>query len=393
MIRRAGELAFVLIAVGATFAVADEAAEAWQYRPEQLRPFWLGDVVEGESVLFVRDEGAETARASVLFPIREVIAVRNSAGDVTYEEGRDYVVAQGSREIVLPAGSRIVSTAAADLRRPAGTQKYALTHRDGNGEILFGAGLEYASMQTCITYRREKEKWKSAFPTFDAARLPRSVARLATKQPLSIVTLGDSISEGANASGMYDAAPFQPAYPELVRRHLAERSGGDVQMTNLSVGGMDSAWGMTQVDKVVAAKPDLVILAFGMNDSAGRSAASYKENIAWTIAAIREKVPECEFILVATMLGNRDWTRLKQEAFGEYRAALVDLARPGVAIADLTTIWEGFLERKHDWDQTGNGVNHPNDFGHRVYAQVITTLLGDGGREGGHATKSSAAGR
>jgi len=140
---------------------------------------------------------------------------------------------------------------------------------------------------------------------------------------------------------------------------------------------MDSAWGMTQVDKVVAAKPDLVILAFGMNDSAGRSAASYKENIAWTIAAIREKVPECEFILVATMLGNRDWTRLKQEAFGEYRAALVDLARPGVAIADLTTIWEGFLERKHDWDQTGNGVNHPNDFGHRVYAQVITTLLGD----------------
>ena len=45
--------------------------------------------------------------------------------------------------------------------------------------------------------------------------------------------------------------------------------------------------------------------------------------------------------------------------------------------ADLTTIWEGFLERKHDWDQTGNGVNQPNDFGHRVYAQVITTLLGD----------------
>jgi len=35
--------------------------------------------------------------------------------------------------------------------------------------------------------------------------------------------------------------PFQPAYPELVRRHLSERFGGDVQMTNLSVGGMDSA--------------------------------------------------------------------------------------------------------------------------------------------------------
>ena len=148
-------------------------------------------------------------------------------------------------------------------------------------------------------------------------------------------------------------------------------------MTNLSVGGMDSAWGLTQIDKVVEAQPDLVVVAFGMNDSAGRPAASYKDNIAGVIAAVREQVPECEFVLVATMLGNPDWTRLKQELFGEYRQALLELAGPGVAIADLTTIWEGFLERKHDWDQTGNGVNHPNDFGHRVYAQVITTLLAD----------------
>jgi acyl-CoA thioesterase-1 len=378
-------LAWVLAALGTLPAgaaadgdvvvAAEETPSAWAYRPEFLRPFWVGDVVEGESVLFLRDEEGDKSRASVLFPIVEVIAVRNSAGDVTYEEGRDYVVTPGSREIVLSAGSRIVSTAAAELRRPAGTQKYALTHRDGNGEILFGAGLEYASMQTCITYRREQEKWKSAFPTFDPARLPRSVVRLNTKEPLSIVTLGDSISEGANASGMYEEAPFQPAYPELVRRHLAERFGGHVQMTNLSVGGMDSAWGTTQVDKVVAAKPDLVILAFGMNDSAGRSAASFKENIASTMVAIRESLPECEFILVAGMLGNRDWPRLKQEAFGEYRAALVELACPGVAVADLTTVWEGFLDRKRDWDQTGNGVNHPNDFGHRVYAQVIATLL------------------
>jgi hypothetical protein len=41
----------------------------------------------------------------------------------------------------------------------------------------------------------------------------------------------------------------------------------------------------------------------------------------------------------------------------------------------MTSIWTEFLERKHDWDLTGNGVNHPNDFGHRVYAQVLSTLL------------------
>ncbi len=367
-----------LFSVVITFRVgsADEPAKpTWNYSPDLLRPFWHGDTVEGESVLFIKDDKTGEARASVLFPIREVLAVRNSVGDVTYENGKDFVWKADSREIVLPAGSRIVSRTPQELRRPAKTQKYELTHRDGNGEIFFGGRLEYAEMQTCITYRHAPDLWKAPVPKFDHKMLPRSVARLVSRQPLSIVTLGDSISAGANASALSDAAPYQPAYPELVRRQLAERFRNPVEMKNLAVGGTDTGWGLTQIEKVVEAKPNLVILAFGMNDSAGRTPQSYQETTKQMIAAIREKLPECEFILVATMLGNRDWTRLKHEAFPQYRDALKELVEPGIALADLTSIWEGFLELKKDWDQSGNGVNHPNDFGHRVYAQVITTLL------------------
>lgn len=53
------------------------------------------------------------------------------------------------------------------------------------------------------------------------------------------------------------------------------------------------------------------------------------------------------------------------------------LCRPGIALADMTSVWEEFLRRKKDSDLTGNGVNHPNDFGHRVYAQVLSALLID----------------
>lgn len=358
------------------FAIADEPTKpTWQYSPELLKPFWLGDVVEGESVLFIKDEKSGEARASVLFPIQEVLSVKNSIGDVTYENGKDFVWKKDSREIVIPAGSRIPTKAPLEMRRPAKSQKYELTHRDGNGEIFFGGRLEYAEMQTCITYRHAPDLWKAPVPKFDPKMLPRSVAKLVDKQRLSIVTLGDSISAGANASALYDAAPYQPAYPELVRRQLAERFQGPVEMKNLAVGGTDTGWGLTQIDKVVEAQPQLVILAFGMNDSAGRSAKSYQENTKAMIAKIREKLPECEFILVASMLGNRDWIRLKHEAFPQYRDALKELVEPGIALADLTSVWTTFLELKQDWDQTGNGVNHPNDFGHRVYAQVITTLL------------------
>ncbi len=347
----------------------------WKYTPEAFRPFWVGEVVEGESVLFIKDEKTGEARASVLFPLQEVLSVQNSAGTVTYQAGKDFVWKAGSREIVLPAGSAIPSRAPQELRRPAKSQKYELTHRDGNGEIFFGGQLEYAEMQTCITYRHAPNAWKFPTPKCDPQQLPRSMERLAKQQPLTIVTLGDSISAGSNASALYESAPYQPAYPELVRRQLSERFGGSVEMKNLAVGGTDTGWGLTQVEKVVEAQPHLVILAFGMNDSAGRSAKSYQDVTKNIMAKIREKRPECEFILVASMLGNRDWIRLKHDAFPQYRDALRDMVGPGVALADLTSIWTGFLELKHDWDQTGNGVNHPNDFGHRVYAQVITTLL------------------
>ncbi len=357
-------------------ATAQEPAlPDWKYRPELLRPFWQGTIMEGESVLFIKDSKTGEAKASVLFPVQQLLAVRNSAGDVTYENGRDYVWKPESREIVLPAGSRIVSRLPAELRRPAKSQKYELTHRDGNGEIFFGTRLEYAEMQTCITYSHAPNLWKSSVPKFDAMALPRSLHKLLNKQPLSIVVVGDSISAGCNASGWAEGPPFQPPYTELLRRSLEARFQGRVSLQNPSVSGIDTQGVLALIDKVVEPKPDLVIVAFGMNDAAGRSAKEYQANTEAVMAKIRERLPDVEFILVASMLGNRDWTRLQPDLFPQYRDALARLCGPGVALADLTAIWAGFLERKQDWDQSGNGVNHPNDFGHRVYAQVLSTLL------------------
>ncbi len=372
------QILFVLFLVSMMCGAAcaqEPASAAWKYSPDLLRPFWQGTIMEGESVLFIKDAKTGKARASVLFPVLHVLAVRNSRGDTTYEEGRDYLCKPGSRDFVLPAGSRIVSHTPPELRRPANSQEYKLTHRDGNGEILFGARLEYHDMQTCITYTHAPNLWKAAVPKFDAQALPRSVHKLLRKQPLSIVVLGDSISTGANASGWVGESPFQPPYPELLQRHLEAHFQGKVNLQNLSVGGTDTKWAVTMINKLVEAQPDLVIVAFGMNDASRRSAKDYKTNTEEVIAKIRERLPDVELILVASMLGNPDWTTLHSELFPEYRDALASLCGPGIALADLTSIWTGFLESKQYWDLTGNGVNHPNDFGHRVYAQVISTLL------------------
>jgi acyl-CoA thioesterase-1 len=157
--------------------------------------------------------------------------------------------------------------------------------------------------------------------------------------------------------------------------NLEAAYGAKVTLENLAVGGTSTDWGVTNIGKVIDAKPDLVILAFGMNDSSGRPAKDYGANTGKMIVAVKKALPEAEIILVATMLGNKDWVALKQELFPQYRDTLAGLCDPGIALADMTSIWAELLKHKQDWDLTGNGVNHPNDFGHRVYAQVLSALL------------------
>jgi len=331
----------------------------------------------GESVLFLQDEGNSQPRAALLFPPRRVLAVRNPSGDVTYEEGRDYVWKAGTRQILLPPGSRIEFRKPQDLRRPAGSQRYALTHRDGQGEILFGGGHEYHDMQATVTYEYDSAAWAGPRPSYAGGHLPRTIGRLKEKQPLSIALLGDSISTGCNASGWANVAPFQPPYQDLLVRILESEYGGPVTLKNLAVGGTDTAWGLANIDQVIQAQPHLVILAFGMNDAAGRAAADYQANIRGMIARVTEACPGVEFILVASMRGNEDWTTLRHELFPQYRDALAGLCRAGVVLADMTSLWTAMLKNKPDRDLTGNGVNHPNDFGHRLYAQVLSALLID----------------
>ena len=54
---------------------------------------------------------------------------------------------------------------------------------------------------------------------------------------------------------------------------------------------------------------------------------------------------------------------------------LKKLVQPGVALADVTQVWTEMLRQKPDFDLTGNGLNHPNDFGHRLYAQALLQVL------------------
>jgi len=127
--------------------------------------------------------------------------------------------------------------------------------------------------------------------------------------------------------------------------------------------------------RAAALRPDLVIVAFGMNDAAYADAAEFAANISGIVNLVRERRSDTEFVLVAPMRPTPQCSWVVPSRFDEYRAHLAALAGTGIAIADLTTLWSDMLERKHPHELSGNGLNHPNDFGHRIYAHALIALL------------------
>lgn len=357
------------------------SAEPGKFDVARLKPFWLSTTMDGESVLFIKENAEAEPKASVLFEPTKILTVCSSSGATVYTEGKDYVWKPGTREIVLPKGSKIPFKMPQDLCRAPKSQMFQLTRRDGKGEILFGAGHEYHDMQTLVSYTHKPGDWKGPVPCFAGKQLPQTLKKLKEKQPLTLAMIGDSISTGCNASGWAKTAPFQPAWQDLFVMNLEATYGSKIAMKNFAVGGTGSEWGLANIGKVAETKPDLVILAFGMNDSGGVPTAKYQANIKGMIDAVRKAQPNAEFILIATMLGNKDWTALNQTLFGEYREALRQLCGQGVALADMTSMWTELFKYKLDRDMTGNGVNHPNDFGHRIYAEVLSALLIPGDRD------------
>ncbi|WP_435010175.1 alpha/beta fold hydrolase [Tundrisphaera lichenicola] len=338
---------------------------------------WDGGTIHRESVLFCgATKSSPTAR--LLFDVERVLSVKSADGSRSFEEGRDYQLAPDGSALILPPGSRIPSLSESDLFLPKGAP-HSIGHRAGDPQtsLFFDNCHYFHDQQVEVSYLPRSAMWDGYRPSFAGDRLARTSGKLKLKQPLTIAVSGDSISEGYNASEFTKAPPFQASYPGLVAAQLEATSGSPVTLRNLAVGGWSSRQGLNDMDRLLATEADLIIIAYGMNDVGARDPKSFRSNIEAMLRRIREAKPETEVILVSTMTGNPDWMATPPEMFPIYRDVLAALEGPGVVLADMTSIWLELMRRKRHIDFTGNGVNHPNDYGHRVYAQAILAMLVD----------------
>ena len=189
---------------------------------------------------------------------------------------------------------------------------------------------------------------------------------------------GDSITTRANSSSLYGRAPFAETWPDMVTRELSSCAGVPLSSVNKAVGGTTAEWGAKTFSEAFPEKvPELLFLAFGMNDASGkRPADAFIADMRSMILQARRKNPACEIILISTTLPNPDAPTFAGP-HKAYEAPLLSLsgAYERVAALPLTSFHAAMLQKKPYRDMTGNNINHPNDFLARIYAQYILDAM------------------
>lgn len=339
---------------------------------EYMQPIWSGNIVHEESIMYIQGQDGVVSAAPLLYIPEKILEVRSSDQKVTYEEGKDYILNGGY--LFRTEESRIPCWGYEEFYPPHGTEVPIASLAEAGRYIRYDRGDIYAAHQVCVTYTHQ-DRWRGPIPEGQLYRLPGLSEKWKQKEPVTIVYLGDSIMEGCDASGHWKVPPYMPILSEILTRMLHHKYGCPIEGVNRAVGGKTAEWGERQVEeRILPYKPDLVILGFGMND--GVHPRKYEEQIEQIIASTRRNLPRTEFLLVSTMLPNPDgagWTRYQPE----YVWSLRHLASgyPGVGVADMTGMSAYLLSRKRFEDMTGNGINHPNDFLVRIYAQTILACL------------------
>ena len=244
-----------------------------------------------------------------------------------------------------------------------------------NPEAIASAdgALRHARL-VAVTYTHAASPWNWQSPGAPGS-LPRVTQQLQRAEPVTICLTGDSISEGYDASGFHSVPPHQPGFGQLVASALEQQHGAPVQLHNLATAGWTAANALWDIARIAAVKPDLVIVAFGMNDACYAEAGEFVAQVSSLLQGIRDEVTHAEFVIVSPMLPTPECAWLVPARFGEYRFALAELTGAGVVLADVTGLWTEIVARKNPHDLSGNGLNHPNDFGHRLYAHTILDQL------------------
>lgn len=332
---------------------------------------WEGNTIYRESIMVVANEEGQIEPIPLLYHADEILKVESSDYKITYLEGQDYTLQDGKLQVLREGQIPVMEYDEYYPEKPQKDRSFPCTK---GGYICFTEDGFFHRQQVLVTYKHS-DVWEYETPASQGDKLSNLKKKMAGKEQLNVVFYGDSITWGANSSGMMKMEPYVDMWPIAVTNYLRSENP-NIHYVNTAVGGMDSNWGKNNVQKlVVEHNPDLLVLAFGMND-VDKTVEQYTDCAREMIEAVRKGNPACDIILVATMLPNKEVVGFWANQI-HFVKGLRELANTyeHVAVADMTTMHANLLQKKRFYDMTGNNVNHNNDWLASVYAQVVIKAM------------------
>ncbi len=201
---------------------------------------------------------------------------------------------------------------------------------------------------------------------------PPKIAQLlaAGKEPVRIVCIGDSIT------GVYYHSGSLRAYPEMLQIALQKiHPQAQVTVRNAGISGDTTTGGLKRLERdVLAHKPHLVTIMFGMNDLVRTPVADFQNNL-------REIIRRCRAIDAEVVLCTQNSIVESPQRPGaklaEFTQAIRDIAKAeSLPVADCFAAFEAVhIKDTLEWNLLLSDPIHPNMAGHKLFAETIAQTI------------------
>jgi len=204
-----------------------------------------------------------------------------------------------------------------------------------------------------------------------AAAPPKTAQLLAAgKEPVRIVCIGDSIT------GVYYHSGGLRAYPEMLQIALQKiHPQAQITVRNAGISGDTTTGGLKRLERdVLAYKPHLVTVMFGMNDLVGTKLDVFKKNLVEIITRCRQINAE---VVLCTQNSIVESPQRPGARLVEFTQAIIDIAKAeSLFVADCFAAFEAVrVKDALEWNLLLSDPIHPNMAGHKLFAETLAQTI------------------
>jgi lysophospholipase L1-like esterase len=204
------------------------------------------------------------------------------------------------------------------------------------------------------------------------APLARVQAKLKAGKPITIVTMGDSLTD------THHWANRQVNWPGLLTKKLQDRKI-DVKIVNPAIGGTELRQNLVLIPRWLAEapEPDLVTVCFGGNDwNSGMRGPMFQESCREAVDRIRRATKGKADVLLMTTVPSLEMWKTRDELGEAVRAAAKER---NAGLADVEKLFHAAPQDQHEKLFCTDKV-HMGAPGHEVLAAAVLAAIESGGK-------------